>query len=51
MAQVAEAIDSELKNPQWDHASLVRKVRRAAGTCVNVRSQRRPMLVPVVIDL
>lgn len=48
---VGEAIDRELENPDWDRASLLRKARRAAGTCVNTRSQRRPMLVPVIIDV
>lgn len=48
---VAQAIDAELDNPDWDRTSLLRKMRRAAGTCVNSRSQRRPMLVPVVVDL
>jgi len=48
---VGEAIDKELRNPEWDRASLMRKARRAAGTCVNSRSNRRPMLVPVIIDI
>ena len=47
---VAAAIDEELANPDWDRASLLRKARRAAGTTVNVRSQRRPMIMPMVID-
>ena len=47
---VAEAIDTELDNPDWDRASLSRRARRAAGTCVNLRSQRRPMIVPVIVD-
>ena len=47
---VQQAIDTELENPNWDRASLLRKARRAAGTCVNVRSQRRPMILPVIID-
>ena len=47
---VAEAIDAELKNPDWDRESLLRKVRRAAGTTVNQRSRRRPIIMPVVID-
>ena len=47
---VAEAIDQELQNPDWDRASLLRKARRAAGTCVNLRSRRRPMIMPIVID-
>lgn len=51
ITQVADAIDEELKNPKWDRSSLMRKVRRTAGTVVNQRSRRRPMIVPVVIDL
>jgi len=47
---VSEAIDKELANPDWDRASLTRRVRRATGTCVNVRSRRRPMIIAVVID-
>jgi len=47
---VAEAIESELQNPEWDRVTLTRKARRAAGTCVNARSQRRPMIMPVIID-
>lgn len=51
VALVGEAVERELQNPEWDRASLIRKARRAAGTCVNTRSQRRPMLVPVVVDI
>jgi ribonuclease J len=47
---VGNAIDKELANKDWDRASLMRKARRAAGTCVNSRSQRRPMIMPVIID-
>lgn len=47
---VGDAIDKELGNKDWDRASLMRRARRAAGTCVNARSQRRPMIVPVIID-
>ena len=47
---VSKAIDKELANADWDRASLKRRARRATGTCVNVRSRRRPMIVPVVID-
>jgi len=47
---VAVAVDSELENPKWDRASLARKTRRATGTCVNARSQRRPMIMPTIID-
>ncbi len=47
---VGNAIDKELSNKDWDRASLMRKARRAAGTCVNLRSQRRPMIMPVIID-
>lgn len=49
--EVAAAVDDELKNPDWDRATLVRRVRRSAGTFVNQRSRRRPMIVPVVIDV
>ena len=48
---VAEAVDDELGNPDWDRASLLRRVRRCAGTLVNQRSRRRPMIVPVVVDV
>jgi len=48
---VAEAVDDELGNPDWDRASLLRRVRRSAGTLVNQRSRRRPMIVPVVVDV
>lgn len=48
---VAAAVDDELGDPDWDRTSLVRRVRRTAGTIVNQRSRRRPMIVPVVIDL
>ncbi len=48
---VGKAIDAELKNPGWDRASLLRKARRATGTFVNSRSQRRPMIMPIIIDL
>ncbi|MBT5756681.1 MAG: ribonuclease J [Acidimicrobiaceae bacterium] len=48
---VGVAIDAELENKKWDRASLMRKARRATGTCVNVRSQRRPMIIPVIIDI
>ncbi len=48
---VGAAIQTELKNADWDRSSLMRKARRAAGTCVNARSQRRPMIMPVVIDI
>lgn len=51
IADVAASIDEELADPNWDHASLQRKVRRSAGTLVNKRSNRRPMIVPVVIDI
>ena len=51
VAQVGDAIDDELTNPDWDRTSLMRRVRRTAGTIVNQRSRRRPMIVPVVIDL
>jgi len=47
---VGDAIDKELANKDWDRASLMRKTRRATGTCVNARSRRRPMIMPVVID-
>ena len=47
---VGDAIDKELGNSDWDRASLMRRARRAAGTCVNARSQRRPMIVPIIID-
>lgn len=48
---VGEAIDKELQNSEWDRASLLRRARRAAGTCVNARSRRRPMIMPTVIDI
>lgn len=48
---VADAIDQELQNADWDRKSLMRKVRRTAGTAVNQKSRRRPMIVPVVIDV
>ena len=51
VALVAEAVDQELANPKWDRASLARRTRRAAGTCVNLRSRRRPMIAPIIIDL
>ena len=47
---VGQAVDKELSDASWDRASLVHRARRAAGTCVNLRSGRRPMTVPVVID-
>ena len=47
---VAEAIDAELQNPDWDRESLLRKARRAAGGTVNQRSRRRPIIMPMVID-
>lgn len=49
-AAVAEAVDQELADPDWDRASLQRRVRRSAGTMVNRQSRRRPMIVPIVID-
>jgi ribonuclease J len=48
---VGAAIQTELKNADWDRTSLMRKARRSAGTCVNARSQRRPMIMPVIIDI
>lgn len=48
---VGEAVDTELGNPDWDRGSLLRRVRRGAGTIVNTRSRRRPMIVPVVVDI
>jgi ribonuclease J len=48
---VGAAIETELKNADWDRTSLMRKARRSAGTCVNARSQRRPMIMPVIIDI
>jgi len=47
---VSKEIDKELKNKDWDRKSLSRKARRAAGTAVNTRSRRRPMIMPVIID-
>lgn len=48
---VREAIDEELEDPDWNISSLERRARRAAGSCVNQRTQRRPIIVPVVADI
>jgi hypothetical protein len=47
---VGDAIDKELSNQDWERVSLLRKASRAAGTCVNSRSQQPPMIMPVIID-
>lgn len=44
------SIDEELATANWDRKSLERRLRRAAGTTVNAKSSRRPMIVPVIID-
>jgi ribonuclease J len=51
VAQVGAAIDEELAKSDWDRSGLVRRVRRTTGGLVNQRSRRRPMIVPVVIDV
>lgn len=48
---VTVAVDDELGRKSWNHTSLTRRVRRTAGTCVNTTSRRRPMIVPIVIDI
>ncbi|MEM7095894.1 MAG: ribonuclease J [Actinomycetota bacterium] len=51
ITEVAKAIDVELAGADWNQTTLTRRVRRTAGTLVNQRSRRRPMIVPVVIDV
>jgi len=51
VTQVGAAIDEELAKSDWNRAGLERRVRRTTGTLVNQRSRRRPMIVPIVIDL
>lgn len=46
---VAVALEKALADPEWDRAELQRRMRRAAGTFVNERSARRPMIIPVVV--
>lgn len=48
---VSKAIDEELRTADWNRDTLIRRVRRAAGSCVHQQSRRRPMIVPIVIDV
>jgi ribonuclease J len=49
---VRAAVDKAAKNePQLDLEKLQRVVRRAAGSFVNERTKRRPMIVPVVVEI
>jgi ribonuclease J len=45
---VRDALDGALRDADADRDVLTRAVRRAAGSTVNQRTRRRPMIVPVV---
>jgi ribonuclease J len=48
IAAVGQGVEVMLQDPEADIDALTRVVRRAAGSTVNQRSRRRPMIVPVV---
>jgi ribonuclease J len=48
---VAEAVEKALAEGVRDVESLERDVRRATGRFVNERTKRRPMIVPVVMEI
>ena len=49
---IHRALDSALeRSPRADVESLQKVVRRAAGSFVSERTRRRPMIIPVVIEI
>jgi ribonuclease J len=48
--EVRAAIHEAWSNEPHDIETLQRTVRRAAGRFVNLRTRRRPMIVPVVME-
>jgi ribonuclease J len=48
VAAVRAALPAALADPEADIDSIERTVRRAAGSTVNERTRRRPMIVPLV---
>jgi len=47
---VRKAVEDALANDQRDVEALQRAVRRATGRFVNLRTKRKPMIVPVVME-
>ena len=48
---VARAVEKALKGGTRDIDALEKEVRRAAGKFVSERTKRRPMIVPIVMEI
>jgi ribonuclease J len=50
-SKIAEALEKAVKNGTRDVEGLEREVRRVVGRFVHERTKRRPMIVPVVVEV